>query len=272
MTLVLTEQEAKEQIINGLLKITDFYDSRSAAEWRILMPSDNQKPKNITFFKDLLRYTASKWYYLLCLLAVGLIAALLYSNFIVTPLYVSTGKIYIQSKEEQTMTTSELAISTSLTKDYADLIVDRAILNIVADEMDHEYSYNYLKNAISVENPEGTRFIEITVKTPDPADSKQIVDSLLTVSQEKIVDWLGIDRITVIRTGSLAAKPSVPNIPKNLLRGAAAAVIAFLFLAFALYFFNDSIKDASDVEKYLELSVLGNIPFNQSKLHKSRSK
>ena len=228
---------------------------------------DNLKTKNMNFFKDLLQYTAKKWYFFILFLAIGTIASLIYSYFIITPLYVSTGKIYIQNqnREEQSMNTSELAISTSLTKDYQDLIVDRAILNIVSNEMDHKYSYSYLKNAISVDNPGGTRFIEITVMTPDPADSKQIVDSLLNVSQEKIVDWLGIDRITVIRTGSLVSKPSIPNVQNNLLIGIFAAVIAFFILAFALYFFNDKIQNPSDVEKYLGLTVLGNIPFNQRK-------
>ncbi len=232
------------------------------------MTSNNLRTKNLNFFKDLLSFTVGKWYWLVLLLIASMGLSLIYSVFVVTPLYVSTGKIYIQNqeREDQSLNTAELAISSSLMKDFQNWIVDRAILNIVEEEMENRYSYNTLTRAITLENPEGTRFIEISVKTPSAADSKQIVDSLLEVSQDKIKDWLGTNCIKVIRTGSLASKPSVPNVTANVVRGGAIGVLAFFFLAFILYFFDDSIQNADDVEKYLGLTVLANIPFNQNKL------
>ena len=68
-----------------------------------------------------------------------------------------------------------------------------------------------------------------------------------------------------MRTGDIASSPSVPNIRGNLLKGVFAAVVIYILVIFAIYFLNDKINGPEEVEKFLEISVLGNIPYNQTK-------
>ncbi|MGN0493651.1 MAG: YveK family protein [Acutalibacteraceae bacterium] len=225
---------------------------------------DNKKTNRLNV-KDIIALAFSKWYIFLSALAVCVIVSLVYSYMLVTPLYDSTGKLYITDKESQTINTSDLSVSSYLAKDYANLIVDRAVLDEIASELNRKYTYSQLKSAITVTNPEGTRFLEITARTPSANDSKEIVDSVCRVSQEKLVDLLGIDRVVIIREGNLSKNPSVPNVSGNALKGVLAAVFIYVSVICAIYFLNDKINGPEDVEKYLGISVLGNIPFNQSK-------
>lgn len=215
--------------------------------------------------KELFFIIISKWYIFAAVLVVCVLASMIYSYFIVTPLYDSTGKLYIMNKSSDTINSSDLSVSSYLTRDYENLIVDRAVLDEVSDELNDKYSYSQLKSAVSVFNPENTRFIEITVRTPIAADSKKIVDLICEISQEKIVELLGIDQVTIVRTGDIASSPSVPNIRGNLLKGVFAAVVIYILVICAIYFLNDKINGPEEVEKFLEISVLGNIPYNQTK-------
>lgn len=228
------------------------------------MPDNNKNSININI-KDLAVFYLNKWPVLLIIISAFIIGTLIYSYLIITPLYDSTGKIYIMNKSSDNISTSDLSVSSYLTRDYENLIADRAVLDEVAKRLDYKYSYGELKNAVSLNNPESTRFIEISVRTPSANDSKIIVDTVCEVSQEKIVELLGIDRVTIIRKGSVSRRPSLPNVSGNVFKSIVLALINYIILMLILYIFNDKINDAEDVEKYLGISVLGNIPCNKNK-------
>lgn len=229
------------------------------------MPDNNKNSININI-KDLAVFCLNKWPVFLIIISAFIISSLVYSYLIITPLYDSTGKIYIMNKSSDNISTSDLSVSSYLTRDYENLIADRAVLEEVAKRLDYKYSYGELKSAVSLNNPESTRFIEISVRTPSANDSKIIVDTVCEVSQEKIVELLGIDRVTIIRKGSVSRIPSLPNVSGNVFKSIVLALINYIILMLILYIFNDKINSSEDVEKYLGISVLGNIPCNKNKV------
>ena len=224
--------------------------------------SDSYKNNNINL-KDLFHFALTKWKIFAVLAVFFVAAAAIYSYLLATPLYDSAGKIYIINKE--TLTSAEISASTYLTRDYTNLIADAAVLSDVSDKLGKKYSVSELKNAITVNNPENTRFIEISVRTASANDSKVIVDTVCTVAQEKITELLGVDRVTKIREGTVATSPSVPNKTKNIMVAFLLSCFTYAAIVFVAFYFNDKIEDAADVEKYLGLTVLGNIPCNSTK-------
>lgn len=229
------------------------------------MSNNSNEKTNKLNLKELALVALGKWYIFCVMLVVCVIVSIIYSYLLVTPLYDSSGKLYITNKSAQNLTSADLSVSMYLANDYVNLIVDRAVLDEVSRDLNNKYSYGQLKSAITVTNPEDTRFLEITVRTPSAEDSKKIVDSVCKVSQEKLVELLGIDRVEIIRGGNLSTAPSVPNISKNVINGILLAVFMYAVLVCVIFLMNDKINQPEDVEKLLEMSILGNIPFNQSK-------
>ncbi len=229
------------------------------------MPENNKNNININL-KDIVVFCLNKWPFFSVLIVLFVIGSLIYSCFIVTPLYDSTGKIYIMNKSSESISTGDLSVSSYLTSDYENLIADRAVLDEVAKKLDYKYSCKEIERAVSLVNPENTRFIEITVRTPSANDSKIIVDTICEVSQEKIIELLGIDRVTIIRKGNVSKTPSVPNVRGNAYKSIVTAILCYIAVIFVLHLFNDKINNSDDVEKYLGISVLGNIPCNKSRV------
>ena len=229
------------------------------------MSSNNNKSTNSIDIKELLFTALKKWYLLFIILAVFIVGSLVYSYLIVTPLYDSTGKIYIMRKDSETVSTGDLSVSSYLTSDYENLIADRAVLDEVSQLLDNKYTFLQLKRVLPIENPEDTRFIEITARTDSAEDSKKIVDAVCKVSQEKIIDLLGIDRVTIVRNGNIPKTAAVPNVTRNLLSSFVLGILLFIAVILMIYFLNDKITNPTDVKKYLEISVLGDIPNNSAK-------
>ncbi len=215
--------------------------------------------------KDIFYTALSRWYILLAALLICVVGAVIYTNYIVTPLYDSTGIIYISNKNSENISSADISASSYLTKDYEYLISDRAVLGEVSQELNGKYSYSQLKNALTTENPENTRFIVITVRTANAADSKRIVDLICEVSQEKITELLGVERVTIVRDGETARTPSYPNLLSNIMKSIISALIIYVIIICLLYFMNDKINTPEDIQKYLHVSVLGNIPYSHNK-------
>lgn len=229
------------------------------------MPEYSNKNHSNINIKELAVFGLSKWPFFICMAVLFTAVAFIYSSFISVPLYVSTGKIHIMNQTTDKLTTSDLSISTYVTKDCENLISDNAVLDEVSKKLGKKYSVSELKKAISINVPEDTRFIEISIKTASANDSKIIVDTVCSVSQEKIQEILNINNVTIVREGTVPSSPIAPNISKNVSSAFLLAVLGYALIIFVSYYFNDKINTPEDVEKYLGISTLGDIPCNKLK-------
>ena len=92
--------------------------------------------------------------------AAGLFVALavfLAAKFGMTPSYQSTTRIYVLAKQDNAMVTyNDLQTGTQLTKDYAELICSRFVLEEVIEQLGLSLNYEQLKANVSVSSPSDT--------------------------------------------------------------------------------------------------------------------
>ena len=231
--------------------------------------ANNTTQKTITLnglFTTALRH----WRILVSLIVVCFVLTVIYSAFIVTPMYTSTAKLYIINKVSSSnqITSTDFNISTYLTNDFKEILSDEVILSEVAEELNNKYSCGTLQSFLDIKAPESTRIIEIKVTSPNAKDSKKIADSICRISEEKLPEILGLDRVKIIRNGSLAKNPTSPNVSADAFKGLIAGIILATALAFLIMLTDNKITSSDDVEKILGISVLTTIPYNDHRMSK----
>ena len=199
------------------------------------------------------------------ILGVGLFAAIvcfIISKFVLTPTYESTTKIYILNKSDNaTVTYSDVQMGTQLTKDYAELINSRYVLeNVIANLSLNDMEYDDLLDKVSVHTPADTRIVSITVEHTEPAQAMRIADGIREVAGEHIQNVMDIDAVNVVEPANLPTEKAGPSVTKWTLFGGIAGVLLVCVIILILYLLDDSIKSSDDVEKYLGLSTLALIP------------
>lgn len=204
------------------------------------------------------------WYIVAAIIIICVSTALFYTKLICTPQYDSSAKIYIGKVNGTQISSSDISVSTSLTRDYTEIILDRTVLNSVIELLDLDMSYGALKQTITIDNPENTRIISITVRTSDPRKSMQIAQCICEVSQEKISDLFNIASVNIISDAYMPVTPSAPNLSRNLILGFFIGVAISILMLMSASFFNDKINSVRDIERYLEISVLAAIPYADS--------
>ena len=209
-------------------------------------------------FAVLLHYA---WAIILSAIIVGA-AAFALSKFVITPTYESTTRIVILAKDsgESAITYSDMQLGTQLTKDYAELITSRYVVEQVIENFQLDTTYDKYVGKINVVTPSDTRIIDITMTDEDPELAKQMVDELRSIAAKRIEEVMAVDAVNLVDEGYVATEPSDPSV----LKWTAIGVLLGGFMAAAVvlirYLLDDTIKSSEDIERYLKLSTLALIP------------
>lgn len=198
------------------------------------------------------------------ILGMGFFVALIcfiLSKFVLTPTYESTTKIYILNKTGETSVTySDVQMGTQLTKDYAELINSRYVLEEVIQKLGLETEYRDLLRQVRVNTPIDTRIVSITVSDIDPVQAMKVANCIREVASNHIQTVMDIEAVNVVESANMPTVKATPNVARWTLFGCVAGAVGVCIMILMQYAMDDTIKSSEDVEKYLGLSTLALIP------------
>lgn len=198
------------------------------------------------------------------ILSAGMFLALVcfaISRFVLTPTYESTTKIYILNKtDNSSVTYSDVQLGTQLTKDYAELISSRYVLEEVIQKLSLDLEYRGLLSKVSVTTPSDTRIVAITVEDTDPVQAMNIANCIREVASDHIQNVMDIDAVNIVETANMPTEKAGPSCMKWTLAGGVLGCLLVCAIVIIGFLMDDTIKSSEDVEKYLGLSTLALIP------------
>ncbi|TKH09958.1 capsular biosynthesis protein [Peribacillus simplex] len=212
--------------------------------------------------KDIFK-TLKKRFKLIMLLT--LIAALIsgtISYFLLTPVYQSSTQILVNQKQsENQLDSNQIRSNIDMINTYSVIIKSPAILEKVIDELELDQSIDQLSEKIMINSQENSQVFSLTVQDSNPTKAVNIANSVSETFQEEIKDIMNVDNVSVLAKAEIKENPT-PVKPNPLLNIAIAVVVGLMAgigLAFLLEFMDNTIKDEEDIERLLELPILGSI-------------
>lgn len=146
-------------------------------------------------------------------LLAGIIAALvavLVTELFMTPVYTSTTKMYVLSKQDanSAVTSSDLQAGSQLTKDYMELIKSRSVMEQVISQLQLDMSVDKLSGEITVSNTADTRILSISVENESPKLAKEIADAVRESASVQITQITDADAVNMVEEGNLPKNPT----------------------------------------------------------------
>jgi capsular polysaccharide biosynthesis protein len=235
-----------------------------------MMEQRNQEVIEIDI-KELLNALLRKWWVIALIGILGAASVGAYTKYMITPMYSSTSKVYVINRQIKDVTTwSDLQSGEYIAKDLMILVKSRPVTEAVIHNLNLNITSGQLTKMITVNTPEETRIMEITVSNPDPQVAKQLVDAVAEVSSERMVSVMQMEKVNVVEEGNLPVDPSSPNLMKNIILGGLLGVVATSIIIITINILNDTIKTAEEIEKYLGITTLGIIPLEEVSNKKDR--
>ena len=196
------------------------------------------------------------------------------SSEFVTPKYESSTSIYVLTKkttDETAVNYNDLQTGSALTSDYVKLVTSSTVMNKVIANLQLSEVYDDMKNItpeqlakkVTASSDQDTRIITITVTDTNPMRAQDIADATRTAASEQIKDVADIEAVNVIDVADIADSPVSPNRPKLAVLGALIAFVIAAAIIIISYISDDTIKTPDDVERYLGLSTLASLPYDE---------
>lgn len=174
-----------------------------------------------------------------------------------TTLIVGKPKDY---KGENSIEYNDLILNQRLVSTYGEIVKMRVVADKVIENLNLPISYNEFGQKVSVNLIKDTEIIKLKVIDTDPILAAEIANETAKVFMSSVIDIMLVENVQVIDQAQVPLNPISPRPMLNMAIAGVLGLMLGVFIAFLLEFLDNTIKTEKDIEKYLELPVIGTIP------------
>jgi capsular polysaccharide biosynthesis protein len=214
--------------------------------------------------RDIFSIIWKRMFMIVSIVVVSTITVGVISYFVLEKEYQATTTLIVGKSNEATqdyqLQYNDVMLYQKLVKTYQEIAKSRTIAQEVIGSLGLSYSTAELQEKITVSAVGDTQVISIQIVDHNPSLAAQIANKLVEVFKEQIVEIMKVESVNVIDEAVVPNSPIRPRPVMNVAMAFAASLMVGLGIAFLLDYMDRTIKTAQDVETYLELPVIGEIP------------
>ena len=199
----------------------------------------------------------------LCTLIATLVSGI-FSFFIISPTYEASTKVFI-GKEESSVENynyNDITMYQKLLKTYSELIKTKDLINRSITNSEYELDVEDVLNNVSVTTVADTQMIQIAYKSTSPNIAKNMLENItnefITTAQELVPNG----NVRDLETVELPEEPVAPNKKMNIAIAFILGMMVGLGIVFLLEYLDNTYKNKEQLEKDLDIPVLGVIPMS----------
>ena len=111
-----------------------------------------------------------------------------------------------------------------------------------------------------IEPIENTRVLTVSITDTNRKNAARIVNEVCSVGQVQMKEYIGEDVVKVVHAADVPTSPSSPSPKRNATVAAILGLVAAISIMVIVFLMDDSIRSETDIEHYLGLGTLAEIP------------
>ncbi|WP_432662611.1 Wzz/FepE/Etk N-terminal domain-containing protein [Wukongibacter baidiensis] len=197
------------------------------------------------------------------------------SYFVLQPEYETYTTLIVNkpNSHEPVIQYSDVLLSQKLVKTYGEIIKSRKISKKVIENLSLNITSQQLAQKITVTPVKDTEIVQIKVTDTNPKTAKEIANELADVFINDVKEIMKLDNVDVIDMAEVPTSPVKPRPKMNIIIAGFLGIMTGLGIVFLLEYLDNTIKSPEDIERYLDLNVIGTIPYiDKKKIKKAEKK
>lgn len=212
---------------------------------------------NLTKFINILK---KEWKLLVIIPLVFVLVSLLLTIFIMKPVYEANTQVLVNQKEKNPeLRAQEVQSNIQLVNTYTEIIKSPRILEQVAQK-EKEFSIQNINNMLTVETQANSQILNISFKDSQKKRSEIIANEIANTFSEEMPKIMNVDNVSVLSKADNTANKISPKIIQNIVIALILGVLFTLAIILSKELLDKRIKEEEDVERELDIPVLGSIP------------
>ncbi|EOU1649196.1 YveK family protein [Clostridium perfringens] len=222
--------------------------------------------ENIISLQEIAYALKKRWKLIaLITIAATLVSAIL-SFFVIKPQYEAKAKLFIgkqETQENNAYNNSDVMMYQQLMKTYAELVKTSDLVTKAVKSANLDYNQNEIKailNNLTASPSADTQILDLNFKGENPKEvlkvTEAITDEFISESKELIPNG----NVQVIQKPQLPEHPVSPNKKLNILIAFLLGLMIGVGVVLLLEYLDNTFKSREELEKTLELPIIGAIP------------
>lgn len=219
--------------------------------------------------RDIFLALKKRWFVIAAIFILATVSAALYTMYFVTPIYAGSTKVSIgkPSKEDQSYNASDITNYNGLVDVFSEYIKSNDFVSKALEESNLDYNSRAVLSGIHTESGTSTPTITLVYYSPDAIQTKKVLGAINKYLTNHASDYIKNTGVRTVESVYVSDVPVSPNLNKNIFMGALAGFVIGVGLALVIDFANKKIIGEEDINRVIEVPVIGDIPRVHKKLN-----
>ncbi len=222
----------------------------------------NEMEEQVISISEIFEALKKRWILIVSITLVATLISGILSFFVIKPTYEASTKVFV-GKEESSLegyNTNDIQMYQKLLQTYAETIKTNEVVQAAINSTNADLSVKDVKDSLTVTPIADTQILQIKYKNNDPEVAKSILENItnefVILSKELVPNG----NVRVIEAVQLPENPVAPNKKMNIAIAFLLGLMVSVGLVFLLEYLDNTFKTKENLERELNIPVLGLIP------------
>ena len=220
--------------------------------------------EQVISISEIIDAVKKRWKIIALTTVLATVVSGIFSFFIISPTYEASTKIFIgkEGAESEGYNSSDVSMYQNLIKTYSELIKTKDLVNKAIDNSEYDLSVNNVLNGITVNTLTGTQILQISYQSKSPSIAKNMLESITNEFITKAEELVPNGNVKILESVELPKNPVAPNKTMNIAIAFILGMMVGFGIVFLLEYLDNTYKNKEQLEKDLDIPVLGVIPMS----------
>lgn len=222
----------------------------------------NEMEEQVISLSEIFEALKKRWIMIVAITVVATLISGVLSFFVIDPVYETSTKLFIGKEEsdETAYNTNDIQMYQKLLQTYAQAIKTRDLVGRAINGLSYDLEAENVVEALTVTPVTDTQILQIKYQSKDPQEAKDVLKNIteefITTSKELVSNG----NVKVIEEVQLPENPISPNKKMNIAIAFLLGLMVSVGLVFLIEYLDNTYKSKEQLEKELDIPVLGTIP------------
>ncbi len=218
--------------------------------------------EQVISIEEIFEALKKRWKMIALITIVATVISGVLSFFVIDPVYEASTKLFVGKEEntEEIYNNNDIQMYQKLLKTYSETIKTRDLLTSAIKDSKYDLEVGAVASSLTVVPVADTQILQIKYQSKDPKEAEVVLKAISNNFIKTAKELVPNGNVRVIEAVEMPENPVSPNKVMNIAIAFLLGLMVSVGLVFLLEYLDNTYKTKEQLEKELELPVLGVIP------------
>ena len=222
----------------------------------------NEMEEQVISLSEIFDALKKRWIMIVAITLAATIVSGIITFFVIDPVYETSTKVFVGKEEndEAAYNTNDIQMYQKLLQTYAQTIKTKDLVSRAISSLSYDLEASSVVGGLTVNPITDTQILQIKYQSKDPEEAKAVLknvtDEFIVTAKELVPNG----NVRVIEEVELPKNPVSPNKKMNIAIAFLLGLMVSVGIVFLLEYLDNTYKNKDQLERKLDIPVLGVIP------------